>query len=81
MNCLEVTESLGDYVEWELPLSLRSSLNRHLGGCRECRAYLGNYEATIRLSRDALRCENSSFEAEMPEYLVADIVRRSTVET
>lgn len=40
MNCKEVTEHLGAYVDGELPSAPRDDLDAHLATCRSCRADL-----------------------------------------
>lgn len=48
-NCPEVMALLLDYMEERLPSEARRELERHLGGCRSCEAYLASYRSTVDL--------------------------------
>jgi anti-sigma factor RsiW len=49
--CREVVELLDDYLDGASPPSQRGRIQRHLAGCADCDAYLGQLRATIRLAR------------------------------
>ena len=71
LKCREVIGFLYDYLEGELPASVRLKFRAHLLLCASCRAYIASYEETIRLSRAAF--QEDSFE-EPPEELVRVIL-------
>ncbi|MCH7885040.1 MAG: zf-HC2 domain-containing protein [Planctomycetes bacterium] len=54
MNCKEVTEHLGAFVDGELPSALRDDLDAHLKTCSSCRANLDTLrEITTELAMPA----------------------------
>ncbi|HYN05906.1 MAG TPA: zf-HC2 domain-containing protein [Vicinamibacterales bacterium] len=53
MTCREVSGFLHDYVAGELEPDVLAEFNRHLDGCANCRAFLGQYRDTIALGREA----------------------------
>ncbi|HEX8155103.1 MAG TPA: zf-HC2 domain-containing protein [Thermoanaerobaculia bacterium] len=53
LACREVIGFLYDYLEGELPPSVRLKFRAHLLLCASCRAYIASYEATIRMSRES----------------------------
>ena len=50
-GCGSVVKLLADYLERQLPPSLREELERHLEGCPRCVAQLRTYESTVSLLR------------------------------
>jgi anti-sigma factor RsiW len=48
-RCSEVLSLLVDYLEKRLPPDVHARLERHLGACPACIAYLKTYESTVRL--------------------------------
>ena len=50
LGCGEVVELLTWYLDGTMPPAERTSLGRHLAGCRDCTAYLEQLRATIELS-------------------------------
>jgi anti-sigma factor (TIGR02949 family) len=61
-GCGSVVKLLADYLERQLPPSLREELERHMAGCPRCVAQLRSYESTVSLLR-SLR------EADLPPEL------------
>lgn len=51
--CASGVEHLMDYLEEVLPADVRSAIDRHVGGCAKCVAFLESYRATPRLMREA----------------------------
>jgi anti-sigma factor RsiW len=74
MTCRELTEFLIDYVDGTLPPAKRTTFDRHLAECADCRTYLGNYEQTIRLGKAVCREEHDAVDDDVPEELVRAIV-------
>ena len=50
MACRELVELITDYLEGALPPEDLSRLERHLGECDGCSAYLQEIRTTIRLT-------------------------------
>ena len=70
MTCREVIDSLGAYVDAEVPDALRGAVGAPLAGCAACRESVVTYLRTVRLAGDAFRDEAD----DVPEDLVADIL-------
>ena len=49
--CGSVVKLLADYLERQLPLSLREEFEAHLSTCPDCVAQLRTYESTVGLLR------------------------------
>ena len=50
MTCKEAIDVLGDYLDQTLTAELAEELERHLGDCAPCRAYLNTYRKTRELT-------------------------------
>jgi anti-sigma factor RsiW len=57
MTCKDAIAVLADYLEAELSPALVEELEKHLGDCEPCRAYLATYRKTKSLAADAGRVE------------------------
>ena len=75
MKCSELADFLADYVADELPQTVRQEFERHLGICRDCRRYLDSYRKTVQLSQAALRATPDEPATDIPEELVAAILK------
>lgn len=75
MTCETLIDFLTDYVEGRLPLGQRAAFEVHLALCRECRAYLRNFRATIRASKAAYGSPDAQDVPELPPELVEAITR------
>ncbi len=73
MNCREFIDFLIDYTTGELADTQRAEFDAHMRVCPDCVAYLENYRATVRLSRDAVRGDEP-LPADVPEELVRAIL-------
>jgi anti-sigma factor RsiW len=51
MVCQELVEAITEYLEGTMDASDRVRFERHLRGCADCREYVAQMRATIRLSR------------------------------
>jgi hypothetical protein len=74
MTCREFVECVGPYYDGDLPAHHQSAFATHLAGCLTCRAYLGAYEATVRLAREALKTSDEQ-QSDLPEELVKSILK------
>jgi len=48
-DCPRIVSLLSDYIDGRLPPDVRSELERHLGGCSECTAFVGTFRSTVSL--------------------------------
>lgn len=62
MNCKELVDILGDYVDGSMPQALHEELAEHMRKCVSCHAFLESYDRTRLLGRE-IRPE------EMPEEM------------
>lgn len=53
MTCREFVDSVADYLDAEQASALRAACEAHMAECGDCRAFLQNYLATIRLAKSA----------------------------
>ena len=74
INCHELLDFLHLYLENELPEARREEFDRHLAVCEACRAYIRQYEETIRLGRAAFTDEAAGGAPECPEELVHAVI-------
>ena len=75
MTCREFADFMLDYSSGELPLATRQIFERHLSVCPNCREYLAQYAAAVRLGRIAFVDEEASaIKAGVPADLVASIL-------
>ena len=72
MKCRECDEFLVDYVAGELPADVLAVFELHLSRCRNCRAYLEQYRATIKAGKTA--CDAYREGLRMPEELIQAIL-------
>jgi len=52
IECKDVAALLGDYVDHELPLSLRDRIDAHLLDCDECKEMERSYRMTVELAHE-----------------------------
>jgi anti-sigma factor RsiW len=50
LTCKEFVEVITEYLDGALPPADRERVDRHLAGCRGCRAYLSQMRQTIRVA-------------------------------
>jgi len=55
MTCQDAIALLGDYLEMALGAETIADLERHLGECAPCVAYLNTFRATRRMAAES-RC-------------------------
>lgn len=71
VDCKDLVEQLGDYLEDEVAADLRASLEQHLSHCHTCQVILDSTRKTIRIVT-----ESGSFDVpgELSERLIAKIM-------
>jgi hypothetical protein len=75
ITCRELLDFLYLYLENELPEDRRGEFDRHLAVCEPCRAYIRQYEETIRLGRSAVADPGAPSAADAPEELVQAVLK------
>jgi putative zinc finger protein len=51
VECREIAELLGDYLDGTLPQHLRELLEWHIEGCAPCVAFVNTYRGTIDVAQ------------------------------
>lgn len=74
MNCRELTDFLGEYLDGALLASQRRVFDAHLAECADCVAYLESYRETVRLAGSLARDPEGPVPEDAPEALVRAIL-------
>lgn len=75
MTCREFIEFLVDYLEGGLPDEEKQLFDHHMNVCADCAAYVDGYLQTIKLGKAAFERSDDEVPDEVPEDLVAAILR------
>ena len=75
MTCRELVDFLMAYLDDELPEAQRAEFREHLGACPPCVTYLDTYRETVRLGREVCAAPDGPVPEDVPEQLVAAILR------
>jgi anti-sigma factor RsiW len=51
IECRQIAELLGDYLEGSLPSATRELIDFHIDGCAPCVAFLNTYRGTVDATR------------------------------
>jgi hypothetical protein len=51
LECRQIAELLGDYMDGSLPSRLRDLIDFHIDGCQPCVAFMNTYRSTINVTR------------------------------
>jgi anti-sigma factor RsiW len=65
--CASGVELLMEYLEGELTSDVRAAIERHVGGCERCVAFIASYQETPRILRHATAVD-------MPDDLQASLL-------
>jgi anti-sigma factor RsiW len=57
MNCHELLELLNDYLDGDLVIEQRQTIEIHISGCRNCTIRIETVRHTVRLARALPRCD------------------------
>jgi anti-sigma factor RsiW len=52
IECRQIAELLGDYLDGTLPKATRELLEWHIEGCPPCVAFVNTYRGTVRATRE-----------------------------
>jgi predicted anti-sigma-YlaC factor YlaD len=74
VTCREFSDFIGDYLAGELPVVPRTSFEKHLAVCENCRRYLAQYQQSIELGRRAYQEPDAVVPDDVPDELVAAIL-------
>jgi anti-sigma factor RsiW len=74
MTCRELIQFLMEYLDGELPAHLVRRFEEHLAICPDCRAYLHNYQQTVKAGKAALSDCGEDIPEAVPEELVRAIL-------
>jgi anti-sigma factor RsiW len=50
MECRQIAELLGDYLDGTLPKPMRDLLEWHIEGCPPCVAFVNTYRGTVKVT-------------------------------
>lgn len=72
VDCKDVVEQLGDYLEDAMAADLKTSLEQHLSHCRTCQVILDSTRKTIRIVT-----ESGSFDVpgDLSEQIISKIMK------
>ncbi len=76
LTCRAFDEFIVDYLDHELPWSVRISMRLHEFLCRDCRAYLADYRRTIELGQSVFDDPESEVPDSVPQELVKAVIER-----
>lgn len=51
LECRQIAELLGDYLDGSLPKATRELIDFHIDGCAPCVAFLNTYRGTIEVTQ------------------------------
>ncbi|MCB9898253.1 MAG: zf-HC2 domain-containing protein [Planctomycetes bacterium] len=74
MCCREFVEFLSAYIDGDLPDDVRKDFEKHWIDCPPCLDYLESFRATIRMTHELGRCEETLPAAEVPRKLIDAIL-------
>lgn len=74
MTCREFAEFIAEYDARELTSDNRASFERHLQLCSNCRRYVEQYRATIRMGRAVFEDLDAPAPDAVPEDLINAIL-------
>jgi hypothetical protein len=68
LECRQIAELLGDYLDGSLPRATRDLIDFHIDGCAPCVAFLNTYRGTVDAAR---RLPQVAIPAELKKRLLA----------
>jgi anti-sigma factor RsiW len=74
IECRQIADLLGDYLDGSLPKSTRELLEWHIEGCGPCVAFVNTYRGTVHA---AAKLSDVSIPSELKQRLLA-VLRNPT---
>jgi anti-sigma factor RsiW len=68
IECRQIAELLGDYIDGSLPKATRELIEWHTDGCAPCVAFINTYRGTIAATR---RLPDAPMPVELKKRLIA----------
>lgn len=79
ITCEAFEDFILAYLDGDLPAKQKFVFELHLKVCRECRAYLRAYRASMELARNGLEQDGAFLPGDVPEDLVTAVVEARRV--
>jgi len=76
LECRQIAELLGDYLEGTLPGQTRELLEWHIEGCAPCVAFVNTYKGTVDAAR---RLREATMPPELRRKLI-EFLKRSDIQ-
>ena len=57
MTCQELLDILHDYLDGDLVVEKRETVEVHISGCKDCTVRIETYRHTVRLAKALPRCD------------------------
>jgi anti-sigma factor (TIGR02949 family) len=73
LSCVELVDSVTEYLEGEVDEVQRGRLERHLEGCEGCRAALDQFQTVIRLAGRLTPADVARIDAMVRDRLMATL--------
>ena len=73
LACIELVDSLTQYLDGELDEDQRTRIERHLQGCPGCRAALDQFQTVIRLAGRLTAADVAKMDALVRDRLMATL--------
>jgi predicted anti-sigma-YlaC factor YlaD len=74
ITCKEFEDFVQAYLDDELSKIKRTTFERHLRVCRECRDYLTAYQRSMELSQAVFNSDDEPVSDDVPEDLIKAII-------
>ena len=73
LQCVELVDSLTDYLEGEVTDDRRGRIEKHLESCAGCRAALDQFQTAIRVTGGLTEADVAHIDAEVRDRLIATL--------
>jgi len=74
LNCRELEDFLDDYIDGNLPASVRRKVYLHLLACGDCRSYISAYKRSIEMGKALCDKLDSEVPEDVPEELITFVL-------
>jgi anti-sigma factor (TIGR02949 family) len=71
LACIELVDTLTDYLDGEVDQGRRARIERHLEGCEGCRAALDQFQTVVRLTGRLSEADVARIDALVRDRLMA----------